>query len=287
METFLDKLLEFWNGVVGISENAESISGEISEISGDISSISGDISSISGDITEISGDVESIFGFIDSIAESGAAIAASTATTAIAIVSLVTLGISILNFLLDIVVYLFRSIGMYNLSKKAGRSDGWLAFVPVAWHYVLCDISDKPFKLFGKNIGKNPGTAFWLWLILKYLGGWLVDLLGILLSTLVMAIPTVGPAIGSVMLIILPFLPNLICAILRGKFLYGAAEVFRPGHRGNKAIAVFCILVEEFLSSDFMTLLLVWSLLKYDPVHKKNETETEAETEPITEAEAV
>ena len=141
MEEFFEKLLEFLKELVGLSENVESITGNVE--------------SVTGDVESITDNVESIFGFIDSIAESGASISASNASTMASVVFLIMIAISFFGVILDVIVYLFRSVGMCKLSKKAGRKDGWLAFVPVAWHYVLCDISDKPFTLFGKKIGKK------------------------------------------------------------------------------------------------------------------------------------
>lgn len=254
MEEFFEKLLEFLQELVGLSENVESIT---------------------GDVESTTENVESIFGFIDSIAESGASISTANAATTASVVLLVMIGISFLGVILDIIVYLFRSVGMCKLSKKAGRKDGWLAFVPVAWHYVLCDISDKPFKLFGKQIGKKRTAAFWIWFVFRYLGGWIIDILGIIISTFVLAIPYVGTVIGSILMILLPILPNIFCAIIRGKFLYDVAEVFRPDHRNNKTICVLAILVEEIFSSDLITLIFIWNMLRYNPVVKENETQIE------------
>lgn len=259
MEEFFEKLLEFLKELVGLSENVESITGNVE--------------SVTGDVESITDNVESIFGFIDSIAESGATISASNASAIGSIVFLVMIGLYIANIVMDVIVYLFRSVGMFKLSKKAGRKDGWLAFIPIAWHYVLCDISDKPFTLFGKNVGKKRVTAFWIWLVLKYFGGWVVDLLGIILGVVLTTIPYVGTVIGGILMAVVPFIPNLFCAIFRGKFLYDASEVFRPAYRSNKTISALCIIVEELLSSDFITLLFIWNMLRYTPVVKEDEPE--------------
>ncbi len=270
MEEFFEKLLEILRELVGLSENVESITGNVETVTGDVESITYNIGSI--------------FAFIDSIAESGAIISASNAAALASFVSLVMIVISIANVVLDFIAYLFRSIGMCKLSKKAGRGDCWLAFVPIAWHYVLCDISDKPVTLFGKPIGKKSTTAFWLWLLFKYFGGWIIDIISVIISAFVMTIPYIGTVAGTILMIILPLIPNIVCAVLRGKFLYGATEVFRPSHRNNKTICIFCILVEEFLSSDLMTVILVWSILRYTPVLKEDEVEvkkTLLETEAL------
>jgi hypothetical protein len=90
-----------------------------------------------------------------------------------------------------------------------------------------------------------------------------------------MTIPYVGTVIGSILMIVLPILPNIFCAIIRGKFLYDAAELFRPDHRNNKTICVLSILVEEIFSSDLITLILIWNMLRYTPAVKENETHQE------------
>ena len=47
------------------------------------------------------------------------------------------------TFLLSIAAYILRSIGLYAIAKRRGIANPWLAWVPVAWVWVLGSISDQ------------------------------------------------------------------------------------------------------------------------------------------------
>ncbi len=55
-------------------------------------------------------------------------------------------GLGMLMFILvfALVAYLFFSICMYKVLKKAGRQDAWAAFVPVYNTYVMYEIAGRP-----------------------------------------------------------------------------------------------------------------------------------------------
>ena len=95
------------------------------------------LESIFSDAASVTGDVGSVFGAIDSVAKAGSDIAGAGSTLALSAVFMVLFGVFVINILLDIVVYLFRTVCLYKLAKNAGRTDGWLAFIPIAWHFVL------------------------------------------------------------------------------------------------------------------------------------------------------
>lgn len=218
----------------------------------------GDLSGIFNSADSIVGNFDSIFGHMDSIAASGASVAAAG-------VFVISLVIAALHLLLDVIVYLFRTICLFKLAKNAGRTDGWLAFIPIAWHFVLCDLSDAPFVLFGKQWFKDRRTAFWVWLGVKYLGGFIISLTSGFICSLLLAVPVIGTVLASAVGVVLPFVPRILTACMRFRFLYDATEVFRPGRRNNKTFAVMSIVVEELLSTDLMTLLLLWSMVRSKP----------------------
>lgn len=219
----------------------------------------GELNGLFGSADSISGNIESIFGSLDSIAASGASVVAAG-------VFIITLCIAALNWLVDFIIYLFRTVCLFKLAKKAGRSDGWLAFIPIAWHFVLCDLSDAPFVLFKKQWFRDRRTAFWVWLGIKYLGGLLISLISGTICGILLAIPVIGQTIGPLVGLLLPFVPRFLSACMRYVFLFDATEVFRPGRRNNRTFAVMSIVVEELLSTDFMTLLLLWSMVRGKPV---------------------
>ena len=47
------------------------------------------------------------------------------------------------RFALIIAAYVLRSIGLYAIAKRRGISNPWLAWIPVAWVWILGSISDQ------------------------------------------------------------------------------------------------------------------------------------------------
>lgn len=47
------------------------------------------------------------------------------------------------SLLLAIAAYVLRSVGLYSIAKRRGIANPWLAWIPVAWVWVLGSISDQ------------------------------------------------------------------------------------------------------------------------------------------------
>ena len=62
------------------------------------------------------------------------------------------------RFALMIVAYVLRSIGLYAIAKRRGISNPWLAWIPVAWVWILGSISDQ-FRYVTKAQVKNKRTT--------------------------------------------------------------------------------------------------------------------------------
>ena len=60
--------------------------------------------------------------------------------------------------ILAIVGYVLRSISLYTIAKRRGIANPWLAWVPVAWIWVLGSISDQ-FRYVTKAQVKNKRTT--------------------------------------------------------------------------------------------------------------------------------
>ena len=58
------------------------------------------------------------------------------------------------RFALIIAAYFLRSIGLYAIAKRRGISNPWLAWIPVAWVWILGSISDQ-FRYVTKAQVKN------------------------------------------------------------------------------------------------------------------------------------
>lgn len=55
----------------------------------------------------------------------------------------ILLGIILLTLAAQIVMYVFRSVGLYSIAKRRGIHNPWLAWIPVANLWVLGSISDQ------------------------------------------------------------------------------------------------------------------------------------------------
>ena len=62
------------------------------------------------------------------------------------------------RFALMIAAYVLRSIGLYAIAKRRGISNPWLAWIPVAWVWILGSISDQ-FRYVTKAQVKNKRTT--------------------------------------------------------------------------------------------------------------------------------
>ena len=60
---------------------------------------------------------------------------------------------AILSLLLPITFHVLRAIGLYKLSKRKKLKHAFVAWIPVAWVYVLCKLVAE-YRIFGKSIGK-------------------------------------------------------------------------------------------------------------------------------------
>ena len=62
--------------------------------------------------------------------------------------------VNLLSYALCIAGYCLRSIGLYSIAKRRGIANAWLAWIPVAWVWVLGSISDQ-FRYITKAQVKN------------------------------------------------------------------------------------------------------------------------------------
>ena len=86
----------------------------------------------------------------------------------------IIIGIAVLFALVN---YIISACALHKISKKVGRTYGWLAWIPVAsailQGFVLYDLAaDKPFSLFGGKIKfKNRLTSFIIFAIASLVSG--------------------------------------------------------------------------------------------------------------------
>ena len=89
------------------------------------------------------------------------------------------------RFALMIAAYVLRSIGLYAIAKRRGISNPWLAWIPVAWVWILGSISDQ-FRYVTKAQVKNKRTTLLVMKLIQMVASTaLVVVIGIAFAELV------------------------------------------------------------------------------------------------------
>ena len=176
---------------------------------------------------------------------------------------LVTVGIALL---ISLATYIISALALHKISKKAGRTLGWLAWIPIQFcqTYVLLDIAhDTPFRLFGGKIKfNNRSTSFIVFVIVTMVFGAISG--GISGSSSFISAMTetaseesiVFFAVISILLSIVSCVISLLFSVFSICFNYvyirDAIEVFNPFEVSNKRtallVAIFSALCPLVLS---------------------------------------
>ena len=131
------------------------------------------------------------------------------------VISVVGWGVAIISavmsVVLGIVLFIVKAIPVFALAKKNGRKLAWLAWIPFFTDYlqtfVLMDTpGNAPFKLFkGKLNLEKRWIAFCIWLGICLLGGSIVSALNTAISSVLVAIPVLGPAVAVLVRFVLGY----------------------------------------------------------------------------------
>lgn len=78
----------------------------------------------------------------------------SDGTSIVGVKGAVVITTAIMTLLVPITFYLLRSIGLYQLGKKNGVRNAYLAFIPFVWYYVLFKLI-RETNIFGFRFGKH------------------------------------------------------------------------------------------------------------------------------------
>lgn len=118
------------------------------------------------------------------------------------LISAMGVGVFFLTIILSVVLTIALMIAVcypyYRMAKRAGMSNAWLAFVPLANLYITLNLSRREFNIFNWIVCKNRTKVFWY-----VLAGYGVLFAVLTLLLLLMIIPFIGIIFGFLYYIVL------------------------------------------------------------------------------------
>ena len=150
---------------------------------------------------------------------------------------------NLLMMALGIAGYFLRSIGLYSIAKRRGINNPWLAWIPVAWVWVLGSISDQ-FRYVTKAQVKNKRkvllvlsmvTAVLVLVMLVFGVISMVDVIDLMMAGMEDQLMGVAFAIAIKMLAILGLV--MIVAVVHCVFYYIALyDLYASANPNNSAL---------------------------------------------------
>ncbi len=200
------------------------------------------------------------------------------------VISVVGWGVAIISavmsVVLGIVLFIVKAIPVFALAKKNGRKLAWLAWIPFFTDYlqtfVLMDTpGNAPFKLFkGKLNIERRWIAFCIWLGICLLGGSVVSVLNTAISSVLVAIPVLGPAIAVLVRFVLGYVVVAAAGIMEFGFLRDVLNVYNADKKTNQTVAIVIVVLDALVTGGWAKTVWLYLQLKKKPLPV---TEVEAE----------
>ncbi len=216
----------------------------------------------------------SIDELINLIGESGDAVdavaAIITAITGIASVGIVGIMAvfaviaAVVSFIVGVVIWILEAIPVYTLSKKMGRKNAWLAWIPFFGDefrlWVLSDMAgDKPFTIYKEKYTiKNRNTSFWIYIAIKFLGGAVI-------SAVVTAVSAIIPVIGTFSFVLM-LVPKFACGVMEYVYLRDVLNIFKENKKSNQTASFVVTLLDNIATLGFARIVYLYTLLKREPL---------------------
>lgn len=163
-----------------------------------------------------------------------------------------------------IIYFIFESIPVYTLAKRAGYKYAWLAWMPFFHDYcrifVLCEAAgNKPFV---PNLGKfkieNRKMSFLAHILIKYFGG---AIIGSVVSILSLVLPGIG-SLSTILVLV----PGIACAIIEYVYLRDLIDIYKEDKKANNTAAIVVSVVDFVLLGDLIRTCYLYTLIKKQPL---------------------
>lgn len=192
------------------------------------------------------------------------------------VISVVGWGVAIISavmsVVLGIVLFIVKAIPVFALAKKNGRKLAWLAWIPFFTDYlqtfVLMDTpGNAPFKLFkGKLNLEKRWIAFCIWLGICLLGGSIVSALNTAISSVLVVIPVLGPAIAVLVRFVLGYVVVAAAGIMEFGFLRDVLNVYNADKKNNQTVSVVIIVLDALVTGGWAKTIWLYLQLKKKPL---------------------
>ena len=192
------------------------------------------------------------------------------------VISVVGWGVAIISavmsVVLGIVLFIVKAIPVFALAKKNGRKLAWLAWIPFFTDYlqtfVLMDTpGNAPFKLFkGKLNLEKRWIAFCIWLGICLLGGSIVSALNTAISSVLVAIPVLGPAVAVLVRFVLGYVVVAAAGIMEFGFLRDVLNVYNADKKNNQTVSVVIIVLDALVTGGWAKTIWLYLQLKKKPL---------------------
>lgn len=168
--------------------------------------------------------------------------------------------------LVSIFYYIFSSIPVYKLAKRAGYKYAWIAWIPFSHRFcrsfVLCEVvGNKPFvPQIGKFKIESRKISFLAYILIYYFGYLVISSIVALLSIFLPGIGTLSSVLALV--------PAAACCIIEYVYLRDLLDIYKEDQKSNNVTAIVVTVIDALLLTfpDFVRTCLLYSLLKKQPL---------------------
>ena len=198
-----------------------------------------------------------------------------------------SIAFSVVSFLisavLSVVFYFIEAIPVFSAAKKNGNKKAFLAWMPLFSDYfrtyVICGTpADKPFTLFNKTVFKDRKSVYWMYLAISLFGTVVVSVITAILQGVVNIIPLLGQLVALV-LILLPFVPVLVCAVVEYVFLRDVLDAYKGDKKSNVVLAIIATVVDSLVPIRIARTFCLYTIIGRKPISKQ--THSENGEEPV------
>lgn len=163
--------------------------------------------------------------------------------------------------------YVFETLPVYRLARKAGRKSAILAWCPIFHEYflayVICDIpGDQPVRFITDKLSLKKRIHSYGIYILIFLGGnaiitSLISFLGI--------VPVIGQTLAP-LATALYILPAAICTLFEYIYLKDILDIFKEDKKSNIITAIIITLLDALVTFGYARTIYLYTLWNKSPL---------------------
>ncbi len=118
-----------------------------------------------------------------------------------------------------VLMYVLYSYSLYKMAVAVGMENAWLAWIPLAQIWVLCNLSKEDFTILGSVTLPSRDTAFIVYLVISIVGG-------------------IISRFDSVLFNLIYLLCVIAAIVFQWRMYYDAYKIFGNGIEGSSLMAL-------------------------------------------------